>query len=146
MLYKSLYVLSSSRFSLLATIREATTSPVVLHMVCVIPRRGGGGSEVFAISAVYKNGEFLDYRVSHTMGNGLMEFEAEKLTEELANVGIPNPDARRVFDEFLPLTEFFDGNVHEFVHAEQHTVPAEQKGNYFTKVVSQTDFFPVEAM
>ena len=106
----------------------------------------GGGSEVFAISAVYKNGEFLDYRVSHTMGNGLMEFEAEKLTEELANVGIPNPDARRVFDEFLPLTEFFDGNVHEFVRAEQHTVPAEQKGNYFTKVVSQTDFFPVEAM
>ena len=101
----------------------------------------GGGSELFAISVIYKNGGFLDYRVCHSMGNGLMEFEVVKLTEELTNVGVPNPDALRVFNEFLPLTEFFDGGTHEFLHADQHTISAEKVENVYTKVVSQTDFF-----
>ena len=70
-----------------------------------------------------------------------MEFEVVKLTEELTNVGVPNPDALRVFNEFLPLTEFFDGGTHEFLHADQHTISAEKVENVYTKVVSQTDFF-----
>ena len=106
----------------------------------------GGGEEIFVVSVIYKNNVFSDYKVSHLMCNGLMEFERIAANQELSDMGVPNPDIDRIFYEFLPVVECFDGGAHEILHAEQHGIDYEMMDYDYLKVVSQTDFFANDNM
>ncbi len=81
----------------------------------------GEGTGVSIASVMYKDDMFTGYEAFRVEGS-----DPESLIDEyngrLLNMGVPNPDFESIFVRFALLSDCFDGEINEFLHAEQCTV------------------------
>lgn len=106
-----------------------------------------GGNEIFIVSTIYKDNQFSDYNVIHTIGTAieLPGTGTDEYDQQLKDLGVPDPDFSSMFYKFEPLINCFDGDARIVLMAEQHLVDEHKENGTTIKVISETTFEKMES-